>query len=219
MFDAVVIGVSAGGMQALKTLLSALPASFRLPIAIVRHVEAQSDAYLAQYLDRACAVTVKEAGDKESLQPGTAYLAPAGYHLLIEPDRSFSLSVDEKVNYCRPAIDLLFASAADAYGESLIGIVLTGANADGAKGLKAIKLHGGRTIAQNPQTAQSPRMPQAAIAATSVDHIADLESIAPILLRLADMSAEAARAKSEGASTGPHTQQSENLRLQRAQES
>jgi two-component system chemotaxis response regulator CheB len=203
MYEAVTIGTSAGGMQALKAVLSAMPASFPLPIAIVQHIEQSADAYLAEYLNRQSALTVKEAGDKETLAPGTAYLAPAGYHLLIEPDRSFSLSVDEKVNYCRPAIDPLFESAADAYGSALIGVVLTGANADGANGLKAIKNRGGRTIVQNPKNAESPYMPQAAIQAVAVDHICDLEEIGPLLLRLAEKVIDGRPAAAES-SPAPH---------------
>ncbi len=184
MFDAVVIGASSGGMQALKTLLSALPASFLLPIVIVQHIHEHSDAYLAEYLSRAGALAVKDAEDKETPQPGMAYLAPAGYHLLIEPDGSFSLSMDEKVNYCRPSIDMLFESAADAFGDRLIGVVLTGANADGAAGLKIIRQRGGMAIVQNPKTAESPYMPQAAMQCAQPDHVLDLEKIAPLLIKL-----------------------------------
>jgi two-component system, chemotaxis family, protein-glutamate methylesterase/glutaminase len=186
MFEAAVLGVSAGGMHALKTILSALPATFSLAIAIVQHTSAQSDGFLAEHLNRCSMIRVKEAEDKEILSRGTAYLAPAGYHLLIEPDKSFSLSVDDKVNFSRPSIDLLFESAAEAFGEALIGVVLTGANADGALGLKAIKRHGGLAVVQNPVTAESSRMPQAAIDATSVDHIVDLERIALLLRRLSN---------------------------------
>jgi two-component system, chemotaxis family, protein-glutamate methylesterase/glutaminase len=184
MFEAAVIGVSAGGLRALKTILPELPASFPLPIAIVQHLDAQADAYLAGFLDRISAIAVKEAEDKEPMLPGTAYLAPAGYHLLIEPDRSFSLSVDDKVNFSRPSVDLLFESAADALGEALIGIVLTGANSDGAHGLKAIKDRGGFAIVQDPQTADAPYMPRAALAATPVDRVVQLERIAPLLTQL-----------------------------------
>ena len=198
MYEAVAIGTSAGGMQALRTLLSAIPATFPMPIAIVQHIEPRSDAYLAEYLNQQSALTVKEAGDKEKLEPGTVYLAPADYHLLIEPDKSFSLSIDEKVNYCRPAIDPLFESAADAYGPTLIGIVLTGANADGAKGLKAIKDRGGRTIVQNPKTAESPSMPQAAIQAAAVDHVFDLEGIGSLLVRLAETPIEGGKGTHHG---------------------
>lgn len=184
MFEAVVIGVSAGGMSALKVLLSALPALFPLPIVIVQHIDSHSDAYLAEYLNRVSALTVKEAEDKEIVRHGCVYLAPAGYHLLIEPDESFSLSVDEKVNYCRPAIDPLFESASDVYGASLIGIILTGANSDGARGLKTIKARGGIAIVQDPKTAISPYMPRAAIEAVPVDYIIQLEQIAPLLITL-----------------------------------
>lgn len=184
MFEAVVLGVSAGGMHALKTIVQALPAAFSLPIAIVQHLGPQSEAYLAEHLNRFSAIEVKEAEDKETLRPGTAYLAPASYHLLIEPDRSFSLSVDDKVNYSRPSIDLLFESAADAFGDALIGVVLTGANSDGAQGLRAIKQRGGLAVVQNPDTAEASRMPRAALAATAVDHIVDLERIAMLLRNL-----------------------------------
>lgn len=186
MYEAAVIGVSAGGMHALKTIIPALPAGFPLPIAIVQHLCAQSDTFLAEHLNRLSAVTVKEAEDKETLRPGTAYLAPAGYHLLIEPNKSFSLSVDDKVNFSRPSIDLLFESAADAFGERLIGIVLTGANADGAEGLKAIKHHGGLAIVQDPKTAETPYMPQAALNAAPIDYILNLESIASLLRQLCE---------------------------------
>lgn len=178
------MGVSAGGMHALKVLLSALPASFPLPIAIVQHIQEHSDGYLSEYLNRACSMSVKEADDKETLQPGTAYLAPAGYHLLIEPDKSFSLSVDEKVHYCRPSIDVLFESAADVYGKSLMGIILTGANTDGSHGLKCVKQKGGITIVQNPETAEASYMPKAAIEAVAPDYILNLEQIAPLMTKL-----------------------------------
>jgi two-component system, chemotaxis family, protein-glutamate methylesterase/glutaminase len=186
MFEAAVIGVSAGGMHALKTILPELPATFPVPIAIVQHLNAGSDSYLVEYLNNLSAITIKEAEDKEKLCPGTAYLAPAGYHLLVEPDGSFSLSVDEKVNFSRPSIDLLFESAAEAFGQALIGIVLTGANADGALGLRAIKQHGGLVIVQNPETAEAPYMPRAALKAAPVDHIENLEDIASLLQRLCD---------------------------------
>lgn len=186
MYEAVTMGVSSGGLQALRTILPALPAAFPVPIAIVQHIEAQSGAFLSEFLDGASAITVKEAEDKELMRPGVAYLAPPGYHLLVEPDASFSLSVDEKVNYCRPAIDPLFESAADAFGAALIGVVLTGANADGARGVKRIKDCGGCAIVQSPKTAEAPYMPQAALAATPVDHVVQLDQIAPLLVRLTE---------------------------------
>ena len=189
-YQAVVIGVSAGGLEALKVILPALPASFPFPIAVVQHRDECSDGFLAEYLDRMSAVTVSEAEDKEPLCAGHAYMAPAGYHLLIESDRSFSLSVDPRVNYSCPSIDVLFESAADAFGESLIGIVLTGANADGAQGLKAIKARGGLAIVQDPTTAQATAMPRAALEATPVDYLVDLQQIAPLLVRVATLREE-----------------------------
>ena len=186
-----VIGVSAGGIEALKVILAPLPASFPLPIAIVQHRDERPDGFLAEYLNRLSGVVVSEAEDKEPLCAGHAYLAPAAYHLLIESDRSFSLSVDPRVNYSCPSIDVLFESAADAFAESLIGIVLTGANADGARGLKAIKARGGLAIVQNPQTAQAPAMPRAALEAAVVDYVVDLQQIAPLLIRIGAMREEA----------------------------
>ncbi len=183
-YKAVVIGLSAGGMHALKTFIPALPAAFALPIAIAQHNSKSSDGFLAEYLDQIGALTVKEAEDKEPLCSGHAYLAPAGYHLLIEEDQIFSLSVDPRVNYCCPSIDVLFESAADAFGESLIGVVLTGGNGDGSKGLKTIKARGGCAIVQNPETAESRAMPRAALKATAVDHTVDLENLAPLLIQL-----------------------------------
>lgn len=190
-YEAVVIGVSAGGIEALKAILSPLPASFPLPIAIVQHRDVRSDCFLAEYLDRLSGLAVREAEDKEPLRPGHAYLAPAGYHLLVESDRSFSLSVDPRVNYSCPSIDVLFESAVDAFADSLIGIVLTGANADGARGLKAIKARGGVAIVQDPKTAQAAAMPRAALEATEVDYVVDLQDIAPLLLRIGTMREEA----------------------------
>ena len=132
-------------------------------------------------------VTVSEAEDNESLCAGHAYIAPAGYHLLIESDHSFSLSVDPRVNHSCPSIDVLFESTADTFRESLIGIVLTGANADGTRGLKAIKARGGLAIVQDPNTAQVSAMPRAALEATPVDYLVDLQQIAPMLIGIATL--------------------------------
>ncbi len=183
MYEAVVIGVSAGGMAALKTILPRLPADFPLPIAIVQHL-GDAESHLARLLDRHCAIAVKEAEARERFAPGAAYLAPPGYHLLVEPDGTFGLSVDERVNFSCPAIDVLFESAADVYAARLVGIVLTGANADGAKGLKAIKMRRGLTIVQDPAEAASPFMPQAAIEAVRPHVVADLDGIARLLIEL-----------------------------------
>jgi two-component system, chemotaxis family, protein-glutamate methylesterase/glutaminase len=184
MYEAVVMGVSAGGLEALRTVLSALPASFCLPIAIVQHMGEQSDNYLCEFLDKMSAISVKEAEDKEPFSGACAYIAPPGYHLLVEPDRTLSLSVDPRVNYSCPSVDVLFESAAEAFGEALIGVVLTGANHDGALGLKSVKDHGGLAIVQNPATALSACMPRAAMDATKVDHIVEIEQLAPLLIQL-----------------------------------
>jgi two-component system chemotaxis response regulator CheB len=186
-YAAVVIGVSSGGVDALKVLLPALPASFPLPVAIVHHRDPHSDGFLAAFLNTMSRIAVSEAEDKEPFCAGHAYLAPPGYHLLIESDQSLSLSVDQRVNYCCPSIDVLFESAADVFAESLIGIVLTGANADGAQGLKAIKARGGLAVVQDPQTASATAMPRAALEATAVDHVVDLERIAPFLTRMSTL--------------------------------
>jgi two-component system chemotaxis response regulator CheB len=183
-YEAVVIGVSAGGIRALEMIISALPASFPTAIAVVQHVSEDLEGFLAEHLNRSSALDVKEAEDKEPLRSGVVYLAPAGYHLLIEADKTFSLSVDVRVQYSRPAIDVLFESAANVFGGSLIGIVLTGANADGAQGLKTISAHGGLAIVQDPRTAEVGYMPLAALNATRVDHVVDLEQIAPLLLQI-----------------------------------
>lgn len=183
-YEAVVIGASAGGLVALKALLPALPAGFPAPIAIVQHISERSDGFLAAHLNQASAITVKEAEDKESLVPGVAYIAPPGYHLLVEPERIFGLSVDERVNYSCPSIDVLFESASRAFGASLVGVILTGANADGAQGLRLIRARGGLVMVQNPDTAESAAMPRAALAVVAADYVVDLEHMAPLLVQL-----------------------------------
>lgn len=161
---AVVIGASAGAIQALQEILPALPADFALPILIVVHVPADRNNILAPLFDRQCQMTVREAEDKEPALGGVIYFAPPGYHLLVEAEGTLSLSSDEEVLYSRPSIDVLFESAADAYGAAVIGIILTGANCDGAKGLKAIAAAGGTALVQDPGTAYANAMPRAALA-------------------------------------------------------
>ena len=195
MFEAITIGTSAGGMAALRTILADLPNDFSVPIAIVQHLADQTESYLCEYLDQECRLIVKEAEDKEPLLPGHAYLAVPGYHLLIEPDKTFSLSVDEKVQHCRPAIDPLFESASDTFGAALIGVVLTGANADGAAGLKTIKDRGGITIVQHPDTAEARYMPQAAILGSPIDYILELEQISGLLMHLCQGGTHGTRAE------------------------
>ncbi len=184
-FDAVVIGVSAGGIAALERILSVLEKNFNAAVIIVQHMAVGGGNYLVEHFNKSSALEVKEARDKFDIEPGTIYFAPANYHLLIEPQKTLALSTAEKVNYSRPSIDVLFQSAADAYCRKLIGVILTGANADGAAGLATIKKRGGLTIVQAPETAEVATMPNAAIAACRVDHILPLEKIGQFLMKLA----------------------------------
>jgi two-component system chemotaxis response regulator CheB len=161
--EAIVIGASAGGIQALLTVLPALPASYAVPIIVVVHMPNTRDSRLVDVFQYHMAMKVAAAEDKSRVLPGCVYFAAPGYHLSIETDRSFSLSCEEPVHYSRPAIDVLMLSAADAYGESLLGILLTGANKDGAEGMARIHEVGGLTVVQDPLEAEVPAMPQAAL--------------------------------------------------------
>ena len=183
-YGAIVIGVSAGGIAAMQQILPLLDLNFQIPICIVQHIGKSEDNYIVSHFKDYCALDVKEARDKEMILPGTIYFAPADYHLLIATDRTFALSVDAKVNFSRPSIDLLFQTASEAYCDDLIGIILTGANADGAQGLKMVHDNEGLTIVQSPETAAVDIMPQSAINATKVDHVLPLEDIAPFLKSL-----------------------------------
>jgi two-component system chemotaxis response regulator CheB len=181
-YQAVVIGASSGGFEALQKVLAPLPADFALPVMVVLHRDPTSDELLARLLDDSCRLTVKEADEKEDIKPSGVYIAPANYHLLVEQDRTFSLSVDSEVCYARPSIDVLFETAADAYRSGLIGILLTGANHDGTEGMKRIKERGGLTVAQDPDSAQADMMPRLAIQAHVVDRVLPLEEIASLLI-------------------------------------
>ena len=186
MIDAIVIGASAGGLTALEILLPCLPVHYDLPVIIVQHSHPGSDDFLTRYLNNKCKLIVKQADDKEPVLPGIVYFAPPNYHLLIEMDHSFSLSVEYPVNFARPSIDVLFETAAEAYGSKLMGIILTGASADGARGLMKIKSAGGITVVQDPRTAEAEIMPKSAISAGEVDFILPLEAIGKFLARLSD---------------------------------
>lgn len=185
-YGAIVIGVSSGGLNALMNILPSLPENYSIPIVIVQHVSPRSDGYWIESMNRICRLNVKEADEKEKIERGNIYMASANYHLLVEKDKTFSLSTEAKVNFARPSIDVLFESAAEAYGEELIGLILTGSNSDGALGLRKIKEEGGLTIVQDPETAESPSMPAYAISTTSVDHIFSLEEIANFLKTLGE---------------------------------
>jgi len=185
-YEAIVIGVSSGGMNALKFIFSVLPADFCIPIIIVQHVSSRSDAEWIKLLNDKSNLTIKEADEKEKIETGNVYVAPANYHLLIENDKTFSLTIDEYVNFARPSIDVLFESAADAYKNKLIGIVLTGSNNDGTKGIKRVKEFGGLAIIQDPETAESPTMPASAIVAVQPDYILSLEKIVHLLIKITE---------------------------------
>lgn len=183
-YEAIVIGVSSGGMTALNLIFSALPADFSIPIIVVQHIGARSDNDWISLLNNKSDLTIKEANEKEKIEKGTVYIAPANYHLMVERDKTLSLSIDERVNFARPAIDVLFDTAAEAYENTLIGIILTGSSSDGTQGLKKIKEYGGLIIAQDPKTAESAYMPASAIAAVQVDHILTLEGITDFLIKI-----------------------------------
>ena len=183
-YEAIVIGVSSGGMNALKIISSSLPVHFNLPIIIVQHLSAHSDSHWIKLLNEKSRLNVKEADEKEKIEKGNIYIAPPNYHLLIEKDKTFSLTIDERVNFARPSIDVLFESAAEAYKNKLIGIVLTGSNSDGTKGIKRIKDCGGLAIIQDPNTADSEYMPKSAIAAIKPDYIVSLEEIVELLIKI-----------------------------------
>jgi len=179
----VVIGVSAGGSGALPIVLSALPADYAVPVIVVRHLYPDAGPYGHDVLARACALRLSEAEEKAPVTAGI-HVAPANYHLLVERDRTFALSIDERVRWARPSIDVLFESAADVYGSDLVGVILTGANDDGARGLRRIKEAGGTTIVQDPATAEFPDMPRAAMEACKVGHVLPLEGIGALLGKL-----------------------------------
>ena len=179
-YELIVVGCSWGGLAALGRLLEHLPDEVDVPIAIAQHRGPDSlRGALQAALQRHLARPVVEAADKDPIEPGHVYVAPSDYHLLVEPG-SFALSVDERVQHARPSIDVLFESAADAYGAGVIGVVLTGANADGAAGLARIAARGGVAIVQDPETAEAREMPEAALAAAPAT-VLPLEGIGPFL--------------------------------------
>ena len=182
-YDLVAVGTSLGGLSALKILLEYIPKEFPAALAIVQHRHRESDQALSAFLQKFTVLPVHEVEDKERILPGHVYFAPADYHLLVEYEH-FSLSVDAPVSYARPSIDVLLESAADIYGKRVIGVLLTGANQDGVRGLSTVQARGGTTIVQAPDTAESPILPSAAIAALAVDWVLPLTQIAPHLIHL-----------------------------------
>ena len=174
-----VVGASWGGMQAVADLLGALEPENRLAVAVAQHRAPDSDSEetLVRFLARRSNLPIVEVDDKAAVEPGRVYLAPADYHLLVEPGH-FALSTEGPVRFSRPSIDVLFESAADAYGEAVVAVVLTGANDDGRRGTLAVKEAGGVTIAQDPATAERPEMPASAIDAGAVDLVLPIDAIA-----------------------------------------
>lgn len=182
-YKAIVIGVSAGGITALRTLFSILPKGFKIPMIIVQHVSAYSNGEWIEFINNKSPLHLKEADEKEKIKNGYAYFAPPNYHLLIEENHTFSLTTDERVNFSRPSIDVLFESAVEVYHTNLVGVILTGANKDGTAGLKKIKEAGGLTIVQDPADSEVPYMPESAIT-IGPDYILTLNEIAELLVYL-----------------------------------
>jgi two-component system chemotaxis response regulator CheB len=184
----VVIGASWGGLYALMELLGALPTDFNCPIVIVQHRAPDDDLRLPAVLGRYSALPVADANDKQKLEPARVYLAPADYHLLIHGDH-FELSTDEQVHWSRPSVDVLFESAADAYGKDVVAVLLTGLGSDGATGLLRIRDAGGATIVQEPASADRSAMPQAAIDAGGAVEVMPLDAIAARIVELCGVAA------------------------------
>jgi two-component system chemotaxis response regulator CheB len=182
VYELVVMGASWGGLDALGRVLAALPPDFPVPVVVVQHRGAQSrGGTLEAMLAIDGGLPVREIDDKDAILPGAAYVAPADYHLIVERG-SFALSVDERVQHARPSIDVTLETAADSYGSRMIGVVLTGANEDGAAGLRTVMERGGITVVQDPASAAKPTMPQAAIDAGGAQRVLPLEEIAPFLI-------------------------------------
>lgn len=184
-YEAVVVGVSAGGLRVLSLLMPALPDGFALPMMVVQHRAHDTDDFLAKHLDKRSACSVKEAVLGEEIKSGTIYLAPAGQHLIITDNRTLALSTSPRIHHARPSIDSLFTSAADVYLSKLVGVLLTGANADGVDGLKTVQQKGGLTVVQEPNTAFADFLPNLAVESVAVDHVLPPEEIAHLLCNLA----------------------------------
>nr|WP_228035557.1 chemotaxis protein CheB [Oculatella sp. LEGE 06141] len=182
-FDIVAIATSAGGLQALSQLLANLPATFPVPVVVVQHLEPSRRSLLDVILDRVTGLLVKQAENGEQLQPGTVYIAPSNYHLLVNLDRTLTLDQTVAVNFVRPSADILFRSVASSYGKRAIAVVLTGTGSDGAEGIRAIKANQGIVIAQD-ETAEFFGMPNAAIRTQNVDFVLSLIQIASALTQL-----------------------------------
>ncbi|SHJ25532.1 chemotaxis protein CheB [Halodesulfovibrio aestuarii] len=180
-YEAIVIGASAGGLIALHRIFSQRCLDFNLPVLIAQHICPNRESLLPELLRQHCTGTVKDAEDKDVITSGNVYIAPSNYHLLVEPDKSIALSVEGRVNFSRPSIDVLFETASEAYCDALVGIILSGANSDGAYGVSQIKKRAGLTIVQSPDSAEFDTMPKAAIEASNPDFILSLDEIGILL--------------------------------------
>ena len=185
-YTAIVIGTSAGGLNALSFILEKLPATYPVPVMVVQHRSKDQRYLLEEVLQSKCDIRIKQADEKEKIESGYVYVAPPDYHLLVEADKTFSLSADQPVCYSRPSIDVLFETAATVFKDGLVGIILTGANNDGAAGTIAVKKNGGLTVVQDPGEAQFPFMPRAAIETNHVKYIRTLPEIQDFLLKISD---------------------------------
>ena len=185
--EAVVIGASAGAVDALSEILPKIPSGYSLPIFIVVHLPPHNESVLSELFGPRCRIPVKEAEDKENIRPGVAYFAPPNYHLLVEEDGTLSLSSDEPELFSRPSINVLFESAADAYGPGLVGVILTGASSDGANGIRLIADRGGRVLAQDPNSATARTMPESALQAARQVKSMTLGEIGAFLARLPEI--------------------------------
>ncbi|OIP29531.1 MAG: hypothetical protein AUK47_27230 [Deltaproteobacteria bacterium CG2_30_63_29] len=198
-YGAVAIGASAGGLRSLTAILQGLPADFSVPILLAQHLHSTDEGRFADHLSELTSRTVVDAIDKVSIQPRTLYVAPADYHLLVERDGTLALSIDARVNYSRPSIDVLFESAAHVFGPRLIAVILSGASSDGARGMLVVKELGGVGIAEAPKNAEFPLMPQAAIDLAHIEIVLPPDRIAK---KLSELCIPAQRALSEPAQHG-----------------
>ncbi len=179
--DAVVIGASAGGVEGLSLILPALPPTLAVPVFIVLHLPREHRSVLSEIFASKCALALREAEDKEPVQPGCVYFAPPDYHLLVDEGPRLALSVDEPVHCSRPSIDVLFESAADLYGRGLLGVLLSGASHDGAAGLAAVRRAGGLTVVRQPDRGPESQMAQAALERGPVDFVLPVDQIGALL--------------------------------------
>ncbi len=185
-YGIVLLAASAGGLNALRTVLSALPGDFPVPVAVVQHLDPRHRSLMADILNRNSSLEVKDVEEDESLLKGTVYVAQPDYHMLINADGTVSMTRTELVHFVRPSADLLFESGAAAYGQGTIAVVLSGTGSDGSLGVEAVKIKGGTVIAQEPQTAEFDGMPRAAVASGAVDFVLQLDEIAPALVNLVE---------------------------------